>query len=236
MKKPVFGKLIIAMDGPAGSGKSSTAKALAKALRMPYIDTGAMYRSITFLAMREKVAWTNTRRLAQIAGKADFDFKEVRGLRKVWVNRIDVTEAIRTPELTNQVHNVAGCPAVRTQMVKLQRRFGAKAGGVLEGRDIGTVVFPKADFKFYLDADFRLRAKRRQIELKAKGIRVPIAEVEKDLKARDKKDLTRKVGGLKPAKDAIHVDTTALTIDQTVDIIIRIISTRLKAGKTRKAA
>jgi len=225
-------KMIIAMDGPAGSGKSTTAKSAAKALKLPYIDTGAMYRAITFLAMKEGVDWSDSRALTRLAREADIDFREDRsGKQRVLVNGEDVTEAIRTPELTNQVHHVASTIGVRKQMVHLQRKLGARRGGVLEGRDIGTVVFPKADWKFYLDADFQLRAKRRHKELVAKGIRMPIKAVERDLRARDKKDLGRRYGGLKPAKDSIRLDTTALTIEETVAIISKIVSSRSRAGK-----
>ena len=143
---------------------------------------------------------------------------------KVRVNGQDVTSQIRTPELTNQVHHVASCPPVRAEMVRLQRRLGSASGGVLEGRDIGTVVFPKARHKFYLDADFGVRADRRYRELRAKGIEADLEQVKRDLKERDEKDIVRKVGALKAAKDALIVNTTALTIDEVVDIIARTVS------------
>ena len=174
------------------------------------------------------------RALARLARTADIDLKRTaNGRYRVTVNGMDVTREIRTPELTKNVHHAASCPGVRAQMVNLQRKFGRKRGGVLEGRDIGTVVFPGAPFKFYLDADFKKRAERRYKEFLAKGIKAGLAEVEKDLKARDRKDLTRKVGPLKAAPDARVIDTTALTIPQTVAIITRFILS--KRGRSRRA-
>ncbi len=217
-------RIIIAIDGPAGSGKSTTAKMLARRLRLPYIDTGAMYRALTFLALQKGIGWSEGKRLAVLARAARIDLKGKSGGRyEVWANGQNVTSEIRTPELTNLVHHVASNPAIRAAMVRLQRRFGEKRGGVLEGRDIGTVVFPRAPYKFYLDADFDLRVRRRWRELRAKGTRVSVAAVRRDLKARDKKDLTRRVGGLRQAPDAIRVDTTGLTIPETVAIITRIV-------------
>ena len=224
--------IIVAIDGPAGSGKSTTARALAARLKLPYIDTGAMYRALTFVAMKEGVDWSDEKALIRLAKKADIDLKRSgNGKHRVSINGMDVTKQIRTPELTKNVHHVASCPGVRTEMVRLQRKFGQRRGGVLEGRDIGTVVFPKATFKFYLDAAFWKRVERRRKEFLAKGIKAPLKEVEKDLKARDRKDFTRKVGPLKAAKDARVVDTTALTIPQSVVIISRFILTGKKPGK-----
>lgn len=225
-------KVIIAIDGPAGSGKSTTAKLLAQKLKLPYIDTGAMYRALTFLALQKGIGWSEGRRLAALARTAQIDFEAKRGGRyEIWANGQNVTADIRTPKLTNQVHHVASNPSVRAAMVRLQRRFGERRGGVLEGRDIGTVVFPRATFKFYLDADFMIRVRRRWRELRAKGLRVGLEAVRRDLKARDQKDLTRRVGGLKQAQDAIRIDTTALTIQGTVAIITRIVSKKSPRGR-----
>lgn len=222
-------KIIVAIDGPAGSGKSTTAKALARKLGLPYIDTGAMYRAITHLAIQKSIPWSNEAELVQVAKKARIDLKSSKnGTYQVIANGEDVSHAIRTPELTNQVHHVASCPGVRAQMVKLQRGFGKRRGGVLEGRDIGTVVFPATPYKFYLDADFDLRVRRRHRELAKKGIKASLAEVKRDLKARDQKDFGRKVGGLKVAEDATVIDTTGLTIERTADIIARFILAKQK--------
>ena len=222
--------LIIAIDGPAGSGKSSTAKALAKRLKLPYIDTGAMYRVVTLKAMQDGIPFTDKKRLMKIARKSRIEFQTAyrtasRGERDavrqlVYLDGQDVTEAIRTPELTKNVFHIAQEPLIRREMVKKQRVMGLRQGGVMEGRDIGTVVFPDAPFKFYFDARPELRALRRYRELRAAGEQVTQAKVLRDILKRDRTDLTRKNSPLKPAKDAVVLDTSSLTIDQTVDRII----------------
>lgn len=213
-------KLIIALDGPAGSGKSTTAKALAEQMGLPYIDTGAMYRAATLKAMRAGIDLKDTPKLVKIAKSAKISFKEGRGRQRVFLDGKDVTKAIRLPELTKNVFYVAQEPLIRREMVKKQRALGKKEGGVMEGRDIGTVVFPNADYKFFLDADPKLRAKRRYKELVAAGKKISMAQVFKDLKTRDATDLNRKEGPLRKAKDAIKMDTTSLTIQDTVDRIL----------------
>jgi cytidylate kinase len=212
--------MIIAMDGPAGSGKSTTARLLAERLKLPYLDTGAMYRAVTLTAIEKKVPLTDEKKLAAIAGRIPLKFGTLKdGKQKVWAGRREITQVIRTPELTAQVHHAASSKLVREELVNLQRRMGKKGGGVIEGRDIGTVVFPETPYKFYLDADVRLRARRRFNELKAAGVKTTYTKILKDQKERDYRDSHRKVAPLKPAKDAILIDTTGLTIPQTADII-----------------
>jgi len=212
--------MIIAMDGPAGSGKSTTARLVAERLGLPYLDTGAMYRAVTLAAIEKKIPLTDEKKLAAIAARLPLKFGTLKeGKQKVWVGRREITKAIRTPELTAQVHHAASSGLVRTELVGLQRRMGKKGGGVIEGRDIGTVVFPDTPYKFYLDADVRLRARRRFNELKAAGVKTTYAKILKDQKERDYRDTHRKVAPLKPAKDALLIDTTGLTIPQTADII-----------------
>ncbi len=214
-------KLIIALDGPAGSGKSTTAKLLAEIIGVPYIDTGAMYRAATLKAMRAGVDLKNTRELIKIAKSASIRFKEGGGgKQRVFLDGKNVTQAIRRPELTKNIFYVAQEPIIRREMVKKQRALGSKSGAVMEGRDIGTVVFPKADYKFFLDADPTLRAMRRYKELLALGKKATLEEVSKDLKTRDATDINRKEGPLRPAKDAVRIDTTSLTIQETVDRIL----------------
>lgn len=148
--------LLVTIDGPAGSGKSTVARVLSRRLRLPYIDTGAMYRSLTWMAIKARVPWKNHRALTRLAGGLRIQFKPSKGYGiRVIANGQDVSKAIRTPELTREVHRVAAIPSVRAKMVHLQRGVGRLQGGVLEGRDIGTVVFPGADAKVYLDADFQ---------------------------------------------------------------------------------
>jgi len=201
--------MIIAIDGPAGSGKSTIAKLIAKKLGLLYIDTGAMYRSLTLKAMQKKLDLTDEKALIHLA-------------RNTKIKLNPNSARIRTPEVTNNISYIANVPGVRAQMVKWQRAFGygSKRGAVLEGRDIGTVVFPDAERKFYLTASAKERAQRRFKELKEKGMKINLKQIEKDIRIRDKKDKTRPVGALKKAKDAILIDTTNLAIPQVVDKVL----------------
>jgi cytidylate kinase len=217
-------KLVIAIDGPAGSGKSSTAKALAKRLKVPFIDTGAMYRAVTLKAMREGTPFTDTRKLVRISKTCQIKLVgKDPSKQKVFLDGRNVTKEIRLPELTKNVFYVAQEPLIRRELVKKQRQLGRREGGVMEGRDIGTVVFPDADFKFYFEASHAVRARRRWKELIEAGHKITCEQVLKDIKKRDKTDTSRKEGPLKRAKDAFLIDTSSLTIDQTVDRMMAII-------------
>ncbi len=215
---------IVAVDGPAGSGKSTVAKNIAKELTFFYIDTGAMYRAITLKALRNKLDLEDEKALIRIAKSAKICLSKTRnGKQKVFLDDKDVTRQIRTPRLTNSVSYIARVSGVRKHMVKLQRQLGRSKNSVLEGRDIGTVVFPGAAIKFYLDASAKERAKRRFKELKTAGSKVKLSEIKKNIEIRDKKDKTRKHAPLKKAKDAICVDTTNLTIKQVTDKLLKYI-------------
>ncbi len=216
-------KLIVAIDGPAGSGKSTTARRLAKRLGLPYIDTGAMYRALTLKVTRESIPFDDVPALVRSVKKAHIRLAGDPEKQKVFLNGKDVTRPIREPELTNNVVYIAREPRIRHEMVKKQRAMGRQRGAVMEGRDIGTVVFPRADFKFYFEADSKLRARRRRRELLVAGKRPSFARVYAEILERDRADRTRKQGPLRRAKDARLMDTTLLTIDQTVDKILRII-------------
>jgi cytidylate kinase len=216
-------KLIVAIDGPAGSGKSTTAKYLAQKLKLPYIDSGAMYRAVTLEAMRKKISFKDKKKLAQIAKNASIRFANSRGYQKVYLNGQDVTTAIREPELTKNVAFIAREASIRREMVKKQRLLGQKEGAVMDGRDIGSVVFPKADYKFYFDADLETRVKRRWRDLKASGKPMDIKQVEKEIRIRDLSDFKRKTGALKVARGAHVLDTTGLTIAQTTVKILNLI-------------
>jgi len=213
-------KMVVAIDGPAGSGKSTVSKMVAKRLNLLYIDTGAMYRALTLKAMNKKVDLKDEAELVKLAHSTRIDLEESGGSLRVILDGEDVTGLIRTPELTNNVKYIARVPDVRHEMVKLQRAIGERSGAVLEGRDIGTVVFPDAKYKFYLDADVGERVRRRHKELTESGQNVSLEDIKKDVVVRDESDMKRPVGALKRAPDAISVDTTALTIDEVVERLI----------------
>jgi len=213
---------IIAIDGPAGSGKSTISKIMADRLGIRYIDTGAMYRAITLKAMRSKIDLSNETELVTLARSTIVELGS--GTKpSVFLDGEDVTNLIRTPELTNNIKFVAKVPGVRDEMVKLQRSVGKSGSSVLEGRDIGTVVFPDAKYKFYLDAAVKERALRRYKELVAKGGTVKLDDIEKDVTARDESDFKREVGPLRKADDAVVLDTTGLTIEEVVEKILSFI-------------
>jgi cytidylate kinase len=216
-------RLIIAVDGPAGSGKSTVAKLIAQRLNYLYVDTGAMYRALTLKALKVKADLEDEDGLGRLAKKTDIRLKHSDGSLKVYLDGEDVTAAIRTPEVTNSVRYIARAKPVRAHMVILQRDLGKDGGVVLEGRDIGTVVFPDADKKFYLDASFEVRVGRRYQELKEAHPGITEAEVRDDLKRRDESDINRSLAPLKKADDAISIDTTDLTIEGVVDKVLSFI-------------
>lgn len=207
---------VVAIDGPAGSGKSTVARGLAARLGLAYLDTGAMYRSVAFAALRDGLDLTDLDAVAALAGRVAIEVAE-----RVVVDGVDATAAIRGPEVTVAVSTVAANPGVRTEMVTRQRAWAAAHdGGVIEGRDIGTVVFPDAELKVFLNASEEERARRRRLE----GGEVVAA----DIARRDKVDSTRTVSPLKPADDAVVIDTT----DRTVDDIVAELLSRLGEGES----
>lgn len=213
---------IITIDGPAGAGKSTVARALAHRLQFSYLDTGAMYRALTLKALREKINLEEENHLVELAQRTSVDLCGDGPLElKVLLDGEDVSEAIRTLEVTNNTFYIARVPRVREIMLKWQRAFGEKENIVVEGRDVGTVVFPKATHKFYLDADSRERATRRIKELKEKGKDFDEEKLTAELNARDHKDLTRTVGPLKKAEDAILIDSTLLSADDVVEAMMK---------------
>ena len=216
--------LIIAIDGPAGSGKSTVSKIIAGRLDLLYIDTGAMYRAITLKAIRQGLNLEDEKSLVSLAKSTKIDLKECADGLRVDLDGEDVSRAIRTPNVTANVKYIARTPGVRHEMVALQRSIGRKgSGAVLEGRDIGTIVFPDADYKFYLDASSDERAKRRCKELIEAGQNASVGGVKEDILIRDDSDMKRSVGALVKCDDAIFVDTTDLSIDQVVEKILKFI-------------
>jgi len=213
--------VVIAIDGPAGAGKSTVAKRLAKELGFTYLDTGAMYRALTLKALRSQVKLDDEQALIALAQRTTIDFQDHQGQAlTVLLDGQDVTTAIRSEEVTNNTFYIARAPGVRGMMVDWQRQIGQKNNIVVEGRDIGTVVFPQATKKFYLDANFEERSKRRIKELQDKGVPVDDQELKNELQIRDTKDMTRPVGPLKKADDAILIDSTFMTIDDVVHKIL----------------
>ncbi len=212
-----YKKLIIAIDGPA------VAKLVAERLGYLYVDTGAMYRGITYKALREGLDLEDEKVLVKLAGNTSIALKKGNDNLEVYVDDRKVTEEIRAPQVTNSVSYLAGLPGVRERMVKLQREMGRGGGVVLEGRDIGTVVFPTADYKFYLDASLEERSRRRFRELIAKGYKVNLKEIEKEVKIRDREDKSRKVGPLKVAEGAIVIDSTGMSIEEEVEAVLKYI-------------
>ncbi len=215
-------RLVIAIDGPAGSGKSTVAKLTAKKLGLLYLDTGAMYRSLTLKAMKSNLDLNDEKALVTMAKKTkiEIETKPRVGAIKVFLDGKNVTDKIRTPELTENIKYIARVPGVRKCMVRMQRLIGSKKGAVLEGRDTTTVVFPDARYKFYLDASIKERARRRFKELRKLGIESSLKEVEEDARLRDINDKTREVGALKRAKDAVYIDTTKMSIAAVIKRVL----------------
>lgn len=209
--------LVIAIDGPSGAGKSTAARILAERLGYIYIDTGAMYRAIGWKAKREGIDPDDEAKLADLCGRTEVTIKKDNSDPRFSVNGIDVTGEIRTPEMGMMASAVSKSPAVRARLLTLQRELGRGGGVVMDGRDIGTVVFPDADVKFYLEASAGERGKRRYLELKAKGMDVDRAQITKEIEERDRQDSGRALAPLKKADDALLIDSSAMSIDDVLD-------------------
>ena len=214
---------IIAIDGPAGSGKSSTAREVAKKINFIYIDTGAMYRAVTLLTIEKNIPVENIEQITQEAKNLDINFKWIDGQHHTFLGSRDVSKKIRTKEVADLVSPVSVIPAVREHLADLQRKMGKKENIVMEGRDIGTNVFPEADFKFFMVADIRIRAQRRIGDYQKVGQEIDIEDVVKVLEKRDKIDSSRLHSPLKKADDAIELDTSNLNFEEQVEKIIEII-------------
>ncbi len=218
---------IVSIDGPAGAGKSSTARAVAKKLGFAFLDTGAMYRAATWRVMNAGLDWKDTDALVDSTRAMDLEIRETPAGQVVRVDGTDVTEAIRTPEVTRNIYRLDQIPAVRRQLVELQRRFGDAQPTVAEGRDIGTVVFPQAACKVYMDASIEERAKRRALEMEAKGMVVDLEALQQEIAQRDEASMTRADSPLRPAEDSVHLDTTGKSFESVVDEVVALAKARL---------
>ena len=211
-------KIIIAIDGPAGAGKSTIAKKVAADLGYAYIDTGAMYRTVTLAFLRSGKPFTEET-VTAMARSLSIDFKWQDGINRVFANGEEVTEAIRTLDVSQNVSKVSAVGGVREAMTAAQRSIGAQGGVVMDGRDIGTVVFPDAELKVFLTASVEERARRRYLELKEKGVPVDLADLEKRIAQRDELDENREISPLRCAEDAKYLDSTKLSIDEVTEQI-----------------
>ena len=220
-------RVVVAIDGPAGAGKSTIAKRLAARLGFTYIDTGAMYRAVALWALRQNVDPSDRHRMEQLALASDIELAPGR----IILNGEDVTEAIRTHEVSSAASKCAVIPGVRRAMVDKQRAIGERTSVVMEGRDIGTVVFPDAQVKVYLDANPDERVRRRLEESRAKGESVTAAQLASQMKERDQRDSTRSDAPLAQAPDAIYLDSTPLGIDEVEEAILKLVRLRVTNGK-----
>jgi cytidylate kinase len=223
--------MVIAIDGPSGAGKSTVARVLADRLGYMYVDTGAMYRAVALKAKQAALKTEDEGSLRALCQSLDIQFCPGRTGMRVVCDGEDVTEAIRRPEMSLLASDISKVPVVREAMVGLQRKLAGKGRAVFEGRDIGTVVFPDAPLKFFIDADPQTRGRRRYEELKMRGEAVGLDETIRESGRRDLSDRTRALAPLKKAADAVYIDTTHLTIEQVVDQMMRIYRDRMEEWK-----
>jgi len=221
-------ELIIAIDGPSGAGKSTLSRLLARRLNYVNIDTGAMYRTVAFAARRQNIPPEDEQELARLCHSIQIRFSMAHGRERVFLDDRDVTEDIRSPEISLLTSRVAAVPRVRQAMVDQQRRLGIDGGVVLEGRDIGTVVFPQAEVKFYLQASCRERGRRRYEELRAKGIAVELEQTIAEVAKRDRADAEREHSPLRQAIDALVVDTDGVSVETILQNMLEVVEKRRK--------
>ncbi|EJS67314.1 (d)CMP kinase [Bacillus cereus] len=217
-------RISIAIDGPAAAGKSTVAKVIAKKLSYVYIDTGAMYRTLTYAALEQKVDIENEEKLMEVLKNVNIEFQQGENTQLVFLNGQDVSEVIRTHDVTNRVSIVAKHRLVREEMVRRQQELAEKGGVVMDGRDIGTHVLPDAEVKIFMLASVEERAERRHLENINKGFDSNLEQLKEEIAQRDKLDSEREVSPLKKADDALELDTTSLSIEEVVGKIMSIVS------------
>lgn len=210
--------MIIAIDGPAGAGKSTIAKKVADSLGYVYIDTGAMYRAFTYELLISSISLSDIEEITKVLEKTNIEFKN----NEIFLNNLNVTNEIRSKNVTANVSAVSAIPQVREKLVNLQRKIASESNSILDGRDIGTVVFPNAELKIFLTASVKIRALRRYNELIAKDKNIDINEIEAEIEKRDKLDSSRETSPLIKAADAIEIDTSDLSIDEVANTILKL--------------
>lgn len=222
--------LLITIDGPAGAGKTTVSRALADHLAYTYVDTGALYRAVALAAKEAGISTTDDEGLEALSRRLSLEFVQTEAGTRLLLNGVDITDRIRTPEISMEASRVSARPVIRTYLLDLQRRLGKWKRVVFEGRDMGTVVFPDADIKFYLHADLKTRAARRFEESRGGSAAQDLHTVEKEMNFRDRQDSRRDIAPLKPAQDAVIIDSTAMSIEEVVGCIL--LHIRQKFGKT----
>ena len=223
--------MIVAIDGPAASGKSTSAKLLAKELGFLYLDTGAMYRCVSWAVIKDEIDLSNDKQLLNFLKKFKIDLKNTVNRSSFYVNNKDVTDLIRKSNISQSVSEVSAIPDIRDFMVNIQRNYAKTENCVMEGRDIGTVVFPKAEVKFFIIASDEVRAKRRKLELESLGEKKSLSELIDEIRRRDDFDSNRGHSPLKKAFDAIEIDTTDLSIDEQVKLMLGIVKQKIIGNK-----
>ena len=209
----------VAIDGPAGAGKSTIAKRVAKELGFVYVDTGAMYRALAVFFLKQGLKPEETEKIAEVCKNAEVTIVYEEGVQQVYLNGENVTALLRTEEVGNMASVSSAVPEVRAQLLELQRELARTKDVVMDGRDIGTNILPNADVKVYLTASVETRAKRRYLELQEKGIACDLAEIEHDIVERDTRDMNRPIAPLKQAEDAVYIDSSDMNIDQVTEAI-----------------
>lgn len=218
---------IVAIDGPAGTGKGTVTKIIAQKLNLVNIDTGAIYRCVALDMLNKDIKLDDNEKIKRLLENINIELKEMNGNQLVFLNGQDVTDEIRSKRVTECVSQVSSIKQIRIAMANVQREMGLKQDSIMEGRDIGTYVFPNADVKIYLDADVEERAKRRLIQNQEKNISMSYEEILANIKMRDENDKKKELGALKIADDAVVIDTTHLTIDEVVQKIVDIINLKI---------
>ena len=225
----------IAIDGPAGAGKSTIARRVAKELSFIYVDTGAMYRAMALYLLRKEVNKDDTEQIGNICQDAEISIEYQNGEQIVLLNDENVNSYLRTEEVGNMASVSSAVPRVREKLLSLQRKLARDMSVVMDGRDIGTTILPDADVKIYLTASSLTRAKRRYLELQEKGTVCNLDEIQKDIEERDQRDMNREISPLRQAEDAVLVDSSDLTIQQVVDRILQILRSKKEGEKSHES-